>query len=358
MHVRTQCAFLTHTLSVSLPLSLSFAPRHSFTCQHTAIKSQATTTSIVVMSQCNAGEAADSSQILGDFHDNDNADENHNDDENLRFQDILSINDNNDDDFHFHGIPSTSAPTTIVENLLQDNNVPRNPAWLETAHPDIMSVELDLVDRHMHYAATRENHVILQKCMQLLYPHWEHGKKNTLRSTIDDARKIRDLEHMGIAEVLQLLFTWDNFGRHIWAQVKHSAPRLGLVMKDVVRFMKTLCLILCYGVSIEKYFRNHGKIFKFLDPNDSLSEIKFRAFIEAFKPREKGDKARVQLNAFLSASRKCWGGLFFSNEHGIYSTDDDKQKARSLAAQNEGFIRKVRPNCIYLENHMCSKHLY
>ena len=270
----------------------------------------------ISMSQYEAGAAEDTSQVgdVGDIEDED-----HN------------------DDLHFQGQPCTTPLT--VDNQ-QENNPRRNAAWVETPYPDAMIVELDLVDRHMHYASTRENHSILQQCMRQLYPHWEHGKKNTLRSTIDDGRKIRDLEHMGIAEVLQLLLTWDNFGRHIWAQVRESAPQFGLVVKDVVKFMKTLCLILCYGVTIEKYFRNHGKVYKFLDPDESLSEIKFRAFIHAFKPRQEGDKSRVGLNAFLSASRKCWGSLFH-NENGIYSLDDDKQKARSLKAQHEGFVRKV-----------------
>ncbi len=65
-----------------------------------------------------------------------------------------------------------------------------------------------------------------------------------------------------------------------------------------MKFMKTLCLILCYGVTIEKYFRNHGKVYNFLDPDESLSEIKFRAFIHAFKRRQEGDKSSHALRRF------------------------------------------------------------
>ena len=76
-----------------------------------------------------------------------------------------------------------------------------------------------------------------------------------------------------------------------------------------------------------------------MDPNDSLSEAKFRAFLNAFKPNGSLTK-RAALNAFLASSRKTWGSLFFSIEHGIYSTDDDKQKTRSLTCYDEGFVRK------------------
>ncbi len=54
---------------------------------------------------------------------------------------------------------------------------------------------------------------------------------------------------------------------------------------------------------------------------------------------KRGISPELGLNAFLSASRKCWGSLFH-NENGIYSIDDDKQKAQSLKAQHEGFVRK------------------
>jgi hypothetical protein len=50
--------------------------------------------------------------------------------------------------------PCTSFIT--VDNQ-QENNPRRNAAWVETPYPDVMIVELDLVDRHMHYASTRQN---------------------------------------------------------------------------------------------------------------------------------------------------------------------------------------------------------
>lgn len=74
-------------------------------------------------------------------------------------------------------------------------------------------------------------------------------------------------------------------------------------------------------------------------PDESLSETKFRAFISAFKPSGSISK-RAALNAFIASSRKTWGSIFLTTEFGIYSTDDDKQKSRSLLCKDEGFVRK------------------
>ena len=178
----------------------------------------------------------------------------------------------------------------------------------------------------------------LERYMQRLYPNWKHGIQKPVRCIYDGSRKCRSPNDLGVKQSLQLLLRWDDFGRHIWDQVRPVATTFGLEIDDVVRFMKTFCLILCYGVSIDRYYKNRrkvrtqlihsfvlicsscailricvfAKVYKFLDPNDSLSEAKFRAFLNAFKPNGSLTK-RAALNAFLASSRKTWGSFFFSN---------------------------------------------
>ena len=50
-------------------------------------------------------------------------------------------------------------------------------------------------------------------------------------------------------------------------------------------------------------------------PDESLSETKFRAFINAFKPSGSISK-RAALNAFISSFRKTWGSIFLTTEFG------------------------------------------
>ena len=133
-------------------------------------------------------------------------------------------------------------------------------AWLEVRIPDEMPIYFDVVNIHMGYAATRENHLILERCMQRLYPKWEHGIRKPLRSTCDSSRRVRAIGDINVKESLQLLLKWDDFGRHIWEQVRPVSMEYGLVINDVVKFCKTFCLILCCGVSIDRYYKNRRKV--------------------------------------------------------------------------------------------------
>jgi hypothetical protein len=93
-------------------------------------------------------------------------------------------------------------------------------AWSEVRIPDEMPIYFDVVNIHMGYAATRENHIILERCMQRLYPKWEHGINKPLRSTCDSSRRVRAIDDLNVKESLQLLLKWYDFGRHIWEQVR------------------------------------------------------------------------------------------------------------------------------------------
>ena len=236
------------------------------------------------------------------------------------------------------GSTSNSAGA-LKQPIFKPKGTKNKDDWTPISPPDVMPIHFDLVNANLHLHCTRESHFILERCMQRLYGQWKHGHPNMCRSKLDNSRRYREISQLGVKESLHLLLHWDNFGRHIWAQVDPIAHKYGIVLRDVVRFLKTFCLILVYGCSIKKYYRNTRNIYKMLGPDDSLTEIKFRAFIGSFSPSSNSNRSRLGINNFLLASRKTWGSLFI-NEWGVYSTDDDKQKSRSITCEDEGFVRK------------------
>ena len=147
-----------------------------------------------------------------------------------------------------------------IGNTTNRANAATATAWKEVPFPDQMPIHYDIVNSHMGYAATRENHASLERCMQRLYPNWKHGINKPVRCIYDGSRKCRSPNDLGVKQSLQLLLRWDDFGRHIWDQVRPVATTFGLEIEDVVRFMKTFCLILCYGVSIDRYYKNRRKV--------------------------------------------------------------------------------------------------
>ncbi len=56
-----------------------------------------------------------------------------------------------------------------------------------------------------------------------------------------------------------------------WEQVRPVSMEYGLVINDVVKFCKTFCLVLCYGVSIDRYYKNRRKVSAFLYLRQTIS---------------------------------------------------------------------------------------